>query len=185
VTRYARSGVSELTEPQLCTCASALRLRVSSLALGSGWHPFRIASRGTHDPLAILPSPAAVFTIPPSLACAASQPCASNGWRTSSPPRPLRLSPGDAVTQYNDAAWVIGQRTREEFDRRFRQIVAEQIVTARLCRRMARHARKQGDMVLFRHLTLRSIALRRSAFMLCVECELTVDEIMEIVRRQA
>jgi hypothetical protein len=85
------------------------------------------------------------------------------------------------VTECNDAAWVIGQRTSEEYEQRFRMLVAEQMVTARYYRRLARIAHRRGDIALFRDLALRSIALRRSAFMLCVECELTVEEIMEIV----
>jgi hypothetical protein len=73
------------------------------------------------------------------------------------------------VTEYNDAAWVIGQRTREEFEQRFRMLIAEQMVTARYYRRLVRIAHRRGHIGLFRDLALRSIALRRSAFMLCVE----------------
>jgi hypothetical protein len=87
------------------------------------------------------------------------------------------------MTQYTDTAWVMSCRSREEFDHRFRLIVTQQVLTARYYRRLALTARSQGDMVLYRELAIRAMQSGRSAYLLCIDCELTVEEIEGIVDR--
>jgi hypothetical protein len=81
------------------------------------------------------------------------------------------------MAQYTDTAWVMSCRSREEFDHPFRLIVTEQVLTARYYRRPALTARSQGDMVLYRELAIRAMQSGRSAYLLCIDCELTVGEI--------
>jgi hypothetical protein len=74
-------------------------------------------------------------------------------------------------------------RSREEFDHRFRLIATEQVLTARHYRRLALTARSQGDMVLYRELANRAMQSGRSAYPLCIDCELTLEETEGIVDR--